>query len=406
MEQIPVVSKLPEFLINYTLANNFNIRTSLVFLKEKKNFAILRTFENDISDSKCNENEIKFLREIEILSNYSNPLFVKILLKSSSVSNLKKQIFILLDIYSNGDLSSYIISKECLGLPLDENETFNSIYKTALAIKFLHDNKIIHRDIKPQNIFVGDSNDIRLGDFGLSRFFSNTNSGFFGSAGYIPPEVLRYEGYTFASDIFSFGATIFYINFKKRPFTFEKSDNKANQIVKNTSISQYIKQNIDKYCENEEIEDFLQRKGFYNDLIIRCMNLKQEERPNIDIIINELEEYAKTNENIIFPIEFQKSNFLNGSIEQFESSYCSSFASFCLSLYEFEINHNIEKGFENLRNSVILGNQFAFKYHENNIKNNIYLDDSEHHLEKMNLENILTSSGTPNSNQIKTDPRN
>jgi NIMA (never in mitosis gene a)-related kinase len=43
-----------------------------------------------------------------------------------------------------------------------------------LAIKHVHDRKIIHRDIKSQNIFITKENKLKLGDFGISKILSNT----------------------------------------------------------------------------------------------------------------------------------------------------------------------------------------------------------------------------------------
>jgi NIMA (never in mitosis gene a)-related kinase len=44
----------------------------------------------------------------------------------------------------------------------------------ALAIKHIHDKKILHRDLKTQNIFMTQSGQIKIGDFGISRVLQHT----------------------------------------------------------------------------------------------------------------------------------------------------------------------------------------------------------------------------------------
>ena len=57
----------------------------------------------------------------------------------------------------------------------DKNELINEkiiekiINQICLDIKVIHKNKIIHRNITPENIFINDNNDIKIGDFGISK---------------------------------------------------------------------------------------------------------------------------------------------------------------------------------------------------------------------------------------------
>ena len=85
-----------------------------------------------------------------------------------------------------------------------------------LALDFFQIKKIVHRDIKLENILVKTIEDqkqyeIRIADFGLSAFTSKDELLLHkcGSPGYVAPEVFTGSGYTYKIDIFSLGAVFF-----------------------------------------------------------------------------------------------------------------------------------------------------------------------------------------------------
>lgn len=78
----------------------------------------------------------------------------------------------------------------------------------ASAMAFLHRNRVIYRDIKPQNIGFDKDGNIRLFDFGLARFYEKGErklTGKTGSIRYMAPEVARCQEYGFSADVHSFG---------------------------------------------------------------------------------------------------------------------------------------------------------------------------------------------------------
>lgn len=66
-----------------------------------------------------------------------------------------------------GDLSQKI--KSTKGNQFSENQILNWFTQICLAIKHVHDIKIVHRDLKTQNIFLTSDGSIKLGDFGVAK---------------------------------------------------------------------------------------------------------------------------------------------------------------------------------------------------------------------------------------------
>ncbi|MFI3312692.1 MAG: protein kinase [Eubacteriales bacterium] len=90
---------------------------------------------------------------------------------------------------------------------------------SALAV--LEQEHIIHRDIKPGNIFVNKRGDYKLGDFGVARVLEKTTSGLSvkGTFGYMAPEVYLGKDYDYTVDIYSLGLVMYrLLNYNREPF--------------------------------------------------------------------------------------------------------------------------------------------------------------------------------------------
>jgi NIMA (never in mitosis gene a)-related kinase len=82
----------------------------------------------------------------------------------------------------------------------------------CLAMKHVHDRKIIHRDIKGQNIFLTKNNIIKLGDFGIAKILNKTMEKartVVGTPYYLSPEIIESKPYSFKSDIWSLGVLLY-----------------------------------------------------------------------------------------------------------------------------------------------------------------------------------------------------
>ena len=88
------------------------------------------------------------------------------------------------------------------------------------ALVLCKEYNIIHRDIKPQNIFVSDHKDYKLGDFGIAKTVEKTSGGTkIGTYKYMAPEVYHDEPYGASADIYSLGLVLYWmLNERRMPF--------------------------------------------------------------------------------------------------------------------------------------------------------------------------------------------
>ena len=91
----------------------------------------------------------------------------------------------------------------------------------CLALKYCHDNKVLHLDIKTANVFLDENDNIKLGDFGMARNLEHTAqlmTNFAGTPLYLPPEIINGQPYSFKADMWSLGVVLFELASLTVPF--------------------------------------------------------------------------------------------------------------------------------------------------------------------------------------------
>lgn len=127
-----------------------------------------------------------------------------------------KQPCIVMELYSGGTLGERL--KRDGRLPVAT--VLDVGVKIAGALQTAHDRGLLHRDIKPQNLFISEFGEPALGDFGISTLDDERSiSGGGGlTVHYAPPEVLEGSPASSVSDVYSFAATLFTLLDGTRPF--------------------------------------------------------------------------------------------------------------------------------------------------------------------------------------------
>ncbi len=123
------------------------------------------------------------------------------------------------DIFIKMELLTPLTEK--LGLAYSEEDVVKVGRDIASALVLCKGENIIHRDIKPQNIFVSKGGEYKLGDFGIARTMEKTTSGThgIGTLGYMAPEVYNNKPYGHTADIYSLGLVLYWmLNEQRMPF--------------------------------------------------------------------------------------------------------------------------------------------------------------------------------------------
>lgn len=154
-------------------------------------------------------------------------------------------------------------------------ESLDVMEQLCRAISYAHQHGVIHRDIKPQNIFLASDGTIKLADFGIATF-QNANHVtrseiVIGSVHYMAPEISQGHPASERSDIYSMGITFFELITGKVPFdsqsavtvalmhikdkfpSIKKFNNKTPQCVEEIILKAVNKDPIDRYNSAEEM---------------------------------------------------------------------------------------------------------------------------------------------------------
>nr|GMD11334.1 mitogen-activated protein kinase kinase kinase NPK1-like [Ipomoea batatas] len=148
---------------------------------------------------------LQFLEsEAEILESLDSPHVVKCIGKEMCGSGKKLNLFI--EYMAGGSLADVT---EQFGGKLDEMVIRLYTREIVLGLKYLHENGIVHSDLKCRNVLLSSSGDVKLADFGCSkRVKQHSAAGIAGSPLWMAPEMIQGGGLDCASDIWSLGCTI------------------------------------------------------------------------------------------------------------------------------------------------------------------------------------------------------
>ncbi|XP_076046777.1 serine/threonine-protein kinase polo isoform X2 [Oratosquilla oratoria] len=119
---------------------------------------------------------------------------------------------------------------------ITEPETRYFIKQILQGVKYLHDRKVIHRDLKLGNLFINDEMEIKIGDFGLATrvdYQGERKRTLCGTPNYIAPEILCKKGHSYEVDVWSVGCILYTLLVGKPPFETQTLKDTYMRIKKN-----------------------------------------------------------------------------------------------------------------------------------------------------------------------------
>lgn len=154
----------------------------------------------------------KFKMEAQAAAGLSHPNIVSVY----DVVDEGSLHYIVMELIEGITLKSYILKKGHLGV----KETIGIAIQVAQGLAAAHDQHIVHRDIKPQNMIISRDGKVKVADFGIARAVSSQTIGVnaVGSVHYISPEQAKGNYSDGRSDLYSLGITMYEMLTGKLPF--------------------------------------------------------------------------------------------------------------------------------------------------------------------------------------------
>ena len=230
------------------------------------------------NDDSSKQQTHEFRREVELLKTLNHPNIVRYLGTSVEYNtlNMPVNLFVLLEYVPGGSIHSLL----CKFGAFPETVVQTYTGQTLQGLSYLHENRIIHRDVKGANILVDTQGCVKLADFGCSKSFvdtyicskeiNNQNHTIIGTPYWMAPEVILSEGHGRSADIWSLGCTILEMLTKSPPFA-QLEPHAAMFRIAKLSGPPPLPESL-----SPELEDFL----------LKCLARNPTERPTALELIN------------------------------------------------------------------------------------------------------------------------
>lgn len=202
------------------LTNDYLINGDMVAIK------IINTYNLSYADYETTNNEVKIMNMLK-LNHHVN------IVKCLDTIQTQKNTYIIMELCDCGDLLS-IMNK-----PIDEKFVRAYFCQLIHGLKFLHNYKLIHRDIKPKNILLTNNKKIlKIADFGFATIIKTSllKDKICGSPLYMAPEIMNNDIYNDQSDLWSVGIILYEMIYGVHPYNHCKSFGELKEEINVTHI--------------------------------------------------------------------------------------------------------------------------------------------------------------------------
>ncbi|XP_059151041.1 serine/threonine-protein kinase Nek4-like isoform X2 [Physella acuta] len=194
--------------------------------KDKKQYVLKK-----LNLGKASKRERKSAeQEAKLLSKLKHP---NIVAYKDSFETDNGFLFIAMQYCEGGDL--YARLKEQKSVPLEERQVVEWFVQIAMALQYMHERNILHRDLKTQNIFLTKSKIIKVGDLGIARVLENASdmaTTLIGTPYYMSPELFSNKPYNHKSDVWALGCCVYEMTTLKHAFNAKDMNSLVYKILK------------------------------------------------------------------------------------------------------------------------------------------------------------------------------
>ena len=227
------------------------------------------------------ESEAKILNSIK--SNY----VVKYYDSFEDGNNLN----IVMEYCDGGDLYQFIKEKNKKKDLMKEDLIWELFIKMILGLSSIHKKKILHRDLKSQNIFLTKKLEVKIGDLGVAKILNKTNFAktFIGTPFYLSPELCLEKPYNDKSDIWALGCILYELCTYKHPFNAKSQGALILKILNKTpeKINKYYSRDLQKMLDLLLNKNYLQRPNCSDILKMPSFLIKAKKYDLLDEVLNE-----------------------------------------------------------------------------------------------------------------------
>lgn len=142
-------------------------------------------------------------------------------------------LYIAMQFCEGGDLYNKL--KEQRGMLLEERQLVEWFVQIAMALQYMHERNILHRDLKTQNIFLTKSKIIKVGDLGIARVLDSSSdmaTTLIGTPYYMSPELFSNKPYNHKSDVWALGCCVYEMMTLKHAFNAKDMNSLVYKILR------------------------------------------------------------------------------------------------------------------------------------------------------------------------------
>ncbi|CAD8053242.1 unnamed protein product [Paramecium sonneborni] len=191
----------------------------------------------------------------------------------------ENQTIIIMDYCQKGDLWNMIQYRILEG----KNRGYTQkvveqwLVQLIMGLAFIHENNVIHRDLKSSNILIKDDGQLKIADFGVAKILKEDNMAktITGSPFYLSPEISQGLGYSYSSDLWSLGCILFEMCTLKRAFDGQQFD----QVLQNIQQRKLQQEILIQDNKDQTISDTRKYSLELVNLIQSLLNLDPSKRP-------------------------------------------------------------------------------------------------------------------------------